>query len=78
MLELLVVGSTLTALVLAGSTYRNHDRGASATAVIDLTAGPPLDPRADEWAAPDLPCPWCGAYTREDDAACPSCGQRFG
>ncbi len=77
MLELLVVGSTLTALVLAGSAYRNHDRAASSTAVVDLTAPVPIDPRTD-WAAPDLPCPWCGAHTREDDTACPSCGQAFG
>ncbi len=78
MLELLVVGSTLTALVLAGSAYRNADRGASPTAVIDLTSRLPLDEPAGDWAAPDLPCPWCGAYTREDDTACPACGQRFG
>lgn len=26
----------------------------------------------------DLPCPWCGAATSEDDAHCPSCRQRFG
>jgi len=26
----------------------------------------------------DLPCPWCFAQTSEDDASCPSCGQRFG
>lgn len=26
----------------------------------------------------DLPCPWCGAATRESDTRCPSCQQRFG
>ncbi len=78
MLELLVVGSTLTALVLAGSVYRRPDRGASSTAVVDLTTAAPTDVSNDGWAAPDLPCPWCGAYTREDDEACPACGQRFG
>lgn len=78
MLELLVVGSTLTALVLAGSAYRTQDRGAAPTAVVDLTTALPLDQQGEEWAAPDLPCPWCGAYTREDDSACPACGQRFG
>ncbi len=26
----------------------------------------------------DLPCPWCFAPTRENDASCPSCGRRFG
>lgn len=26
----------------------------------------------------DLPCPWCGAATREEDNFCPGCGQRFG
>jgi len=26
----------------------------------------------------DLPCPWCGAQTREVDHHCPTCGQRFG
>jgi len=31
-----------------------------------------------EEAIADLPCPWCLAQTREDDAACASCGQPFG
>ncbi len=26
----------------------------------------------------DLPCPWCRAQTREGDAHCATCGQRFG
>lgn len=26
----------------------------------------------------DLPCPWCGAQTREVDDHCAACGQRFG
>ena len=26
----------------------------------------------------DLPCPWCHAQTREGDAHCATCGQRFG
>ena len=26
----------------------------------------------------DLPCPWCGAATRETDPRCPGCGHRFG
>ncbi|MCB2223551.1 MAG: hypothetical protein KQH83_05175 [Actinobacteria bacterium] len=26
----------------------------------------------------DLPCPWCHGPTAEIDAACPSCGRRFG
>jgi rubrerythrin len=26
----------------------------------------------------DLPCPWCGAQTREEDQRCPSCHQPFG
>jgi hypothetical protein len=26
----------------------------------------------------DLPCPWCRADTREGDAHCATCGQRFG
>lgn len=32
---------------------------------------------ADDEVA-DLPCPWCRSQTREEDAACPSCGQPFG
>ena len=31
-----------------------------------------------EDAVADLPCPWCLAQTREDDAGCASCGQPFG
>ncbi len=27
---------------------------------------------------PDLPCPWCGAATQEDDVQCPMCDQPFG
>lgn len=26
----------------------------------------------------ELPCPWCGAETQEQDTACPSCHHPFG
>ncbi len=26
----------------------------------------------------DLPCPWCGAATAENDDHCPGCHHRFG
>ncbi len=75
MLELVVAGASITALLLAATLQRPAD--GRSTQVLDLT-GPPVDPRLADWGAPDLPCPWCGAGTREEDAACPSCGQRFG
>lgn len=78
MLELLVAGSTLTALLVAGTMYRDRTDSHAPHQVIDLTTPAPYDVRSADLAAPDLPCPWCGAYTREEDAACPSCGQRFG
>ena len=28
--------------------------------------------------ASDLPCPWCGAATTEDDTRCPTCQRNFG
>ena len=42
--------------------------------------------RLDDWQvidirderSTDLPCPWCFAPTRENDATCPSCSRRFG
>jgi hypothetical protein len=32
----------------------------------------------DEANELDLPCPWCQSPTTEVDAACTSCGRRFG
>ena len=32
----------------------------------------------DEGIDLDLPCPWCQSPTAEIDAACMSCGRRFG
>ena len=32
----------------------------------------------DEGGALDLPCPWCKGPTADGDAACLSCGHRFG
>lgn len=40
--------------------------------------GPDRASATYEFEGADLPCPWCRAATRENDARCPSCGQRFG
>ena len=79
MLELVVAGSVVTALLVA-ATRQQHDRAdLSRPALVDvptiMEAGDELNPGLD---FPDLPCPWCESPTREDDRACPSCGQRFG
>ncbi len=77
MIELMVAGSFVVAVVLAG-TLDGGRTSARATALIDLTR--PENPYnvAELRDVPDLPCPWCEAPTREEDFACPSCGQRFG
>ncbi len=38
----------------------------------------PVAGLANAFADNDLPCPWCNAYTVENDPRCPSCGRRFG
>ncbi len=48
-------------------------RSASAAPVMEV-----LPVFGREEAVADLPCPWCLAQTREDDAGCASCGQPFG
>ncbi|MDP8958352.1 MAG: hypothetical protein M3N51_03925 [Actinomycetota bacterium] len=51
------------------------------TALLGLAAhrsSPPVDESEPlQELGDDLPCPWCGASTQEEDAACPSCGQPF-
>lgn len=66
MVEVLVAGGLLAGIVVAFGARTE----AATDAPIVLPAGhlPP----------DDLPCPWCGAETREDDAYCPSCRQPFG
>jgi hypothetical protein len=66
MFELLVFAGLLAGVVVA---FGGRDGARSDTAVITpVRRVPPVD----------LPCPWCGAETREDDAHCPSCHQPFG
>lgn len=48
-------------------------RASTATPVMEVQ---PVFSR--EEAVTDLPCPWCLAQTREDDAGCTACGQPFG
>ncbi len=56
----------LVLAIFAGATFVigriRHERGIDALLDADLV---------------DLPCPWCRAPTREEDAACPSCHQEF-
>ena len=70
MLEILIASLFVTVAVaaLSRSTYR----------ITSLTRGQSPIPRFDGDSPSDLPCPWCYAPTREEDRACPSCGQRFG
>lgn len=66
MVEMVIVAGLLAGVIVA-ITGRND--AASNTAV----TLPLILPTTE-----DLPCPWCGAATREDDVRCPSCHQRFG
>ncbi len=66
MIEVLLAGGLLAAIIVA---IGGRSEVASGTATIVPVSPVPAD---------DLPCPWCGADTREDDAHCPSCRQRFG
>ncbi len=79
MLELVVAGSVVTALLFA-ATRQQHERAhLNRPVLVDVATvveiGDESSPGRD---FPDLPCPWCNAPTQEDDRACPSCGQRFG
>ena len=79
MLELVVAGSVVTALLFA-ATRQQHDRAdLSRPVLVDV---PVMMDGVDDTTPgldfPDLPCPWCQSPTQEDDRACPSCGQRFG
>ncbi len=77
MLELMVAGSFVVAVVIVGTIDQGRTRRTTSS-VIDLTV--PENPYNAEALrdVPDLPCPWCHAPTREEDVSCPSCGQRFG
>ena len=79
MLELVVAGSVVTALLFA-ATRQQHDRATlSHPVLVDVTAAVAgSDESNPGHDFPDLPCPWCNSPTREEDRACPSCGQRFG
>lgn len=66
MVEMIIVAGLLAGVIVA-ITGRNE---APANTVV---ASPVIVPTTE-----DLPCPWCGAATREDDVRCPSCQQRFG
>ena len=78
MLELVVAGSVVTALLFA-ATRQQHDRAHfRQPALVDIPTMLEADDANKGIDFPDLPCPWCQSPTREDDRACPSCGQRFG
>lgn len=66
MVELLVVAGLLAGIIVA-VTGRNEPAGDTGVMV-------PVRPLPSD----DLPCPWCGAETHEDDAFCPQCRQPFG
>lgn len=67
MLEMALAAVFVTVALLAMS-----GRGASTAGVGAQPAFALLDESSD------LPCPWCSSQTRETDARCASCGQRFG
>ena len=79
MLELVVAGSVVTALLFA-ATRQQHDRAdLSRPVLVEVPTLVEIDGETNQGPDfPDLPCPWCQAATGEDDQACPSCGQRFG
>lgn len=56
------------ALISLGLTTVTEGRHAEETQLVLL----------DVDATLDLPCPWCGAPTAEDDEECPGCRQQFG
>lgn len=70
MVDILVASGLIVALV-AVVTRPEPENG---TLSPNRPDAPPLLLVSDH----DLPCPWCGAATSEDDARCPSCRQRFG
>ncbi len=67
MLQFVITTVVAGAFVLVVLSYRRSE--SRQNPVVDEAA------RREE---ADLPCPWCGAATTEDDPACPSCGRRFG
>ncbi len=66
MVELLVVAGLLAGIIVA---VTGRHQPTTDNAVMVPVESVPSD---------DLPCPWCGADTHEDDAYCPSCRQPFG
>jgi uncharacterized Zn-finger protein len=67
LLEVLVAATATTGLLALARHNREQPFVVDPRLVVDLSA----DDR-------DLPCPWCGASTREVDARCPTCGRKFG
>ena len=66
MFEILIAAGLLAGAIVA---FGGRDDTVGDTAVIVPINHLPSD---------DLPCPWCGAETQEEDAYCPSCRQPFG
>ena len=67
MLEVLVAATTTAGLLALARHWRHESFVVDPELVVTF----PADGR-------DLPCPWCGAATREIDARCPACGRKFG
>ncbi|HZJ48376.1 MAG TPA: hypothetical protein VFD97_05000 [Acidimicrobiia bacterium] len=70
MLEIAIASVFIAVAFVAVSTSSRPLLSANVTEVLPASV-------FDEPLA-DLPCPWCQAQTRENDANCPSCGQPFG
>lgn len=77
MIELLIAGSVVAALLLA-TTQRQDTHRLESQWLTSRSKQVPLKLEDLEFDYADLPCPWCQAATREDDKSCPTCGQRFG
>lgn len=67
MLEALVAATATTGLLALARHSREQPYAIDPRLVVELAS----DDR-------DLPCPWCGASTRESDERCPRCDRRFG
>lgn len=67
MLEALVAATATTGLLALARHSREEPYVIDPRLVVDLS-----------WDDRDLPCPWCGASTRESDERCPRCDRRFG
>ena len=66
MVEVLLAGGLLAGVIVA---FGGQSETTTDAAVMVPIAHLPSD---------DLPCPWCGSATHEDDSYCPSCRQPFG